>query len=37
MSAPVKKINANISKAAATISEKLAMIGDSNPAEAKNF
>ena len=35
--APVKKTKANISNAAATINEKLAMIGDSSPAEAKNF
>ena len=37
MSDPVKKTKANISNAAATINEKLAMIGESSPAEAKNF
>ena len=36
-SAPVKKTKAKTSNAAATINAKLAIAGDSNPAEAKNF
>ena len=35
--APVKNTKAKTSNAAATINAKLAIAGDSNPAEAKNF
>ena len=37
MSAPVQKTKANTSKAAATVKAVLAIMGDSKPADAKNF